>query len=368
VASTFAFVQQALRLCIRCRTLAEAGMTAQTVIPTAKVALLPLALGLSVLAGAAWAQSGPLDQPHVVPRIQPDSGTLTASISEPSLRPRTKPMRVDVDLVLVPVTVTDALNRPVIDLPRQNFELYEGGVAQPIRYFSNEDAPISVGLILDCSGSMRNKIDYEREALAEFFKYANPQDDYFAISVSSHPEVIATSEKSIETIQAKLGETEPKGGTALYDAVYLGIARMSSARYQRKALVIITDGGDNRSRYSLKETQRMVEEADVLTYGIGIFDDVPVHLFKTFEERWGRKWLSQITDATGGRTIAADNRKQIPEIAALISRELRNQYVLGYRPTNKAHDGKWRRLQVLLTPSAAPLHVHYKQGYVAPEE
>ena len=344
-------------------------MIAQTAIHAAKVApVLSLAVGLFMLPCTAWAQSDSLDQAHVVPHAKPDAGTLAASIGEPTLSPRTKPMRVDVDLVLVPVTVTDALNRPVIDLPKQNFMLYEGGVAQPIRYFSNEDAPISVGLILDCSGSMRNKIEYEQEALREFFKYANPQDDYFAISVSSHPEVIATSEQSIETIEAKLGETDPQGGTALYDAVYLGISRMNSAQHQRKALVIITDGGDNRSRYSLKETQRMVEEADVLTYGIGIFDDVPVHLFKTFEERWGRKWLSQITDATGGRAIAADDRKQIPEIAALISRELRNQYVLGYRPSNVTRDGKWRRLQVLLTPSAAPLHVHFKQGYVAPAE
>ncbi len=344
-------------------------MIAQTAIPTAKVVLLlSLTVGLCMLASTAWAQSASLDQPHVVPHVQPSEGTLAASVSEPTLSPGTKPMRVDVDLVLVPVTVTDALNRPVIDLPKQDFTLYEGGVPQPIRYFSNEDAPISVGLILDCSASMRNKIEYEREAVAEFFKYANPQDDYFAISVSSHPEVIATSAQSIETIEAKLGETEPKGGTALYDAVYLGISRMNSAHYQRKALVIITDGGDNRSRFTLKETRAMVEEADVLTYGIGVFDDVPFHLFKTFEERWGRQWLSQITDATGGRTIAADDRKQIPEIAALISRELRTQYVLGYRPSNLTRDGKWRRLQVLLAPSAAPLHVHYKQGYVAPAE
>ena len=344
-------------------------MIAQAVNRFVRIALLSsLALGLSTLAGTAWAQSDSLDSPHVVSHVSRQTANSAALIGEPSLSPRTKPMRVDVDLVLVPVTVTDALNRPVVDLPKQNFTLYEGGVAQPIRYFSNEDAPISVGLILDCSGSMRNKIEYEREAVAEFFKYANPQDDYFAISVSSHPEVIATSTQSIETIEAKLGETDPKGGTALYDAVYLGISRMSSAQHKRKALVIITDGGDNRSRYSLRETRNMVQEADVITYGIGVFDDVPMNMFKTFEERMGRKWLSSITDATGGRAIAADDRKQIPEIAALISRELRNQYVLGYRPSNVAHDGKWRKVQVMLTPSAAPLHVHFKQGYVAPAE
>jgi Ca-activated chloride channel homolog len=343
-------------------------MSARSAIQSANIArFLSLLMGLSVIAGAAWAQSSSIDDAHVVPHIAPEAGTSPASVSDPALRIRTKPMRVDVDLVLVPVTVTDAYNRPVVDLPQKDFTLYEGGVAQPIRYFSNEDAPISVGLILDCSGSMRNKIEYEREALAEFFKYANPQDDYFAISVSSHPEVIATAQQSMETIQAKLGETDPQGGTALYDAVYLGISRLKSAQHQRKALVIITDGGDNRSRYSLRETREMVQEADVLTYGIGIFDDVPMNMFKTLEERWGRKWLSQITDSTGGRAIAADDRKQIPEIAALISRELRNQYVLGYRPTNVARDGKWHKVQVMLTKSATPLYLHFKQGYVAPE-
>ena len=340
-------------------------MTAQTAIRSAKVVLL---LSLALPTCTAWAQSDPLDQPHVVPRANADAAQSTASVTLPALAPRTKPLRVDVDLVLVPVTVTDALNRPVIDLPRQNFILYEGGVVQPIQYFSNEDAPISVGLILDCSGSMRNKIEYEREAVAEFFKYANPQDDYFAITVSSHPQVIATSEQSISTIEERLGTTEPRGATALYDAVYLGISRMSTARYQRKALVIISDGGDNHSRYSLREIKSQMEEANVLAYGIGVFDDMPVPLLKTLEERLGRRWLSEVTDATGGRTISADDRHQIPQIAALISRELRNQYVLGYRPSNVQHDGKWRRVRVRLTPSAAPLQVHYKQGYVAPQE
>ena len=344
-------------------------MIAQTVLQSAQVVLLlSLALTFIPLNYTAWAQSDSLDQAHVVPRAQPDGVATAASMGVPPLGPRTKPMRVDVDLVLVPVTVTDALNRPVTDLPKQNFTLLEGGVPQPIRYFSTEDAPISVGLILDCSGSMKNKIEYEREAVAEFFKYANPQDDYFAITVSSHPEVIATSDQSIGTIEERLATTDPRGGTALYDAVYLGISRMSSASHQRKALVIISDGGDNRSRYSLKEIKSVVEEADVLAYGIGVFDGVPIPLFKTMEERWGRKWLSEMTEATGGRTLPADDRRQIPQIAALISRELRNQYVLGYRPTNVAHDGKWRRLQVRLTPSATPLQVHYKQGYVAPEE
>ncbi len=234
-------------------------MIARTAIPSARVAVL---LSPALLTCILWAQSGPIDQPHVVPRAKPDAVESAASVAVAPLGPRTKPMRVDVDLVLVPLTVTDALSRPVIDLPKQNFMLYEGGVAQPIQYFSHEDAPISVGLILDCSGSMRNKIEYEREAVAEFFKNANPEDEYFAITVSDHPQVIATSEQSVGTIEEKLGITEPSGHTALYDAVYLGVSRMRSARYQRKALVIISDGGDNHSRYTLGEIKSQIEEAE----------------------------------------------------------------------------------------------------------
>ena len=112
----------------------------------------------------------------------------------------------------------------------------------------------------------------------------------------------------------------------------------------------------------------MIEEANVLTYGIGIFDDTPLPLFKTLEERWGRKTMSELTDASGGRTIPADDRRQIPDIAAMISRELRNQYMLGYQPSNPIHDGKWRKIRVRLSASATPRKVHYREGYVAPEQ
>ena len=275
---------------------------------------------------------------------------------------------MDVNLVLVPVIVTDSLDRPILDLPKQDFTLYEAGVEQPIRYFSCEDAPISVALVLDYSASMKNKIEYERKAVQEFFTYANPQDEYFIITVSSKPKLIASSTQSIGTIEERLASTKPEGATALYDAVYLGISQLRTARYQRRALVIVSDGGDNRSRYTLRETKSVIEEANVLTYGIGIFDDMPIPLLKTIEERWGRKSLSEITDSSGGRTVPADDRRKIPEIAAMISRELRNQYVLGYLPSNPAHDGKWRKITIRTSASATPRHVHYKEGYLAPEQ
>ena len=154
--------------------------------------------------------------------------------------------------------------------------------------------------------------------------------------------------------------------TALYDSIYLGVNKLRTAKYKRRAMVIISDGGDNRSRYNLKEIKSVLAESDVLTYSIGIFDDIPIPLFKTIEERLGRKWLDDVTRVSGGRDIPADDRKKIPEIAALISRELRSEYVLGYHPTDPSYDGKWRKITVKLAENPGQMHVHFKQGYVAP--
>ena len=219
-------------------------------------------------------------------------------------------MRVDVNLVLVPVTVIDSLNRPVIDLPQQNFSLLEGGVPQKIQFFSREDAPISVALVLDFSGSMDNKKEFEIEAVDQFFENANPADDYYVITVSDRPTLVADASTSTNTILNKLAAIEPRGMTSLYDAIYLGVNKLRTARYKRRAMVIVSDGGDNRSRYTLKEVKSVLAESDVLTYSIGLFDDIPIPLFKSIEERWGRKWLDEVTRVSGGRDIPADDRAQ----------------------------------------------------------
>ena len=333
--------------------------------PASAFSLPALAVCLLFSPCICLSQSDSLNDAHVVPR-DPSGQLARANASEPALSASLKPFRADVDLVLVPVTVTDSFSRPVLDLPKQEFTLYEDSVEQPIRYFSKEDAPISVALVLDYSASMKNKIEYENEAVKEFFIHANPEDEYFIITISSKPRLIASSTQSIGTIEERLASTKPQGATALYDAVYLGISKLRTARYQRRALVVISDGGDNHSRYSLKETRQLIEEADVLTYGIGIFDDTPIPLLKTVEERLGRQSMGRLTDSSGGRTIPADDRRQIPEIAALISRELRDQYMLGYQPSNQKRDGKWRRIRVRLAAAAAPRHIHYREGYVAP--
>jgi len=337
---------------------------------------LTFALG----AWPVFAQSDQTDV-HVVPREQkkdakPDPTVMPPAVAadakaagvsvDPSLKTHTKPIRKDVDLVLVPVTITDPMNRLVTGLEKENFLLTDNGQPQEIRHFSSEDAPISLGVIFDNSGSMSNKIDKSRDAVVEFFKTANPEDEFFLITFSEKPEVLADFTTSIEDIQDKLVYATPKGRTALLDAIYLGMSRMRKAKHQKKALLIISDGGDNHSRYTEGEIKAMVKEADVQIYAIGLYD----RDFKTAEEREGPQLLTEVSDVTGGRTFAIGNPNELADVATKIGIELRNQYVLGYRPNNPAKDGKWRKIKVKLNPPKGlpPLHVYAKTGYYAPTE
>jgi Ca-activated chloride channel family protein len=330
---------------------------------------LLLLLGLCLV--ACWTVLPALaqnDDIHITPReTKKTDATLAPDIpGDPSLRTHTKPLKKDVELVLVPVTITDPMNRLVTGLEKENFELTDNGRPQTIRHFSSEDAPISLGVIFDISGSMADKIDKSRQAVVEFFRTANPQDEFFLITFSEKPEVLVDFTSSVEDIQNKLVYAIPKGRTALLDAIYLGMNRMQKAHYERKALLIISDGGDNHSRYTEGEIKSMVREADVQIYGIGLFD----RDFKSPEEREGPALLSDVTEVTGGRTFVIDSPNELADVATKIGIELRNQYVLGYRPTNPGRDGKWRKIKVKLNPPRGlpPLHVYAKTGYYAPTE
>jgi Ca-activated chloride channel homolog len=301
---------------------------------------------------------------HIQPRVQPPAPKVPDI--DPAFKTHTKPYKVDVELVLVPVTITDPLNRLVTGLDRENFNLFEGKDRQEIKTFSSEDAPVSIGVIFDMSGSMSSKIERAREAVVEFFKTANPQDEFFMITFADKPEEIADFTSSVDDIQGRLIYTVPKGRTALLDAIYLGVTKMRQAKYPKKALLIISDGGDNHSRYTEGEIKSMVKEADTLIYAIGIYD----HYFPTEEERLGPTLLSDITELTGGRAFTIDNPNDLADVSTKIGIELRNQYVIGYRPKNPARDGKWRKIKVKLLPPKGlpPLRVYAKTGYYAPTE
>jgi Ca-activated chloride channel family protein len=327
------------------------------------IMLLVFIGGLS--SGRCDAQS-PFDEVHINPPTElPNSPHRTAEI-DAALNTHTPPIKVDVGLVLVPVTITDAQERLVVGLNQKNFEIFEGKNRQEIRHFSMEDVPVSLGVIFDMSGSMSSKIERAREAVIEFLKTANPQDEFFLITFADRPEEVSDFTTSVEDVQAKLLQTSPKGRTALLDAIYLGITKMRQARYRKRALLIISDGGDNHSRYTENEIKSLVKESDVLLYGLGIYD----HYFPTLEERLGPSLLTNITEITGGRTFTIDNPNDLPDVARAIGFQLRNQYLIGYRPTTPSRNGKWHKIKVRLTAlkGLPPLHVHAKTGYYAPSE
>jgi Ca-activated chloride channel family protein len=291
------------------------------------------------------------------------SGKGAALTSEGGFK--TRGMVVPVDLVLVNVTVTDDWNRIVTGLEKENFTILEGNELQQVRHFSSEDAPISLGVIFDMSGSMSDKIDKARNAVVEFFKTANPQDEFFMIAFADRPRVIADFTKSVEDVQSKLVFTVPEGRTALLDAVYLGVSKMKDAHNSKKALLIISDGGDNHSRYTENEIKSMVKEADVQIYSIGIFGNP-----NQPEEVAGPGLLTDVSEVTGGRLFTVNNPNELADVATKIGIELRNQYVLGYRPSNKTKDGHWRKIKVkLIPPKGLPhLNVFSRTGYYAPSQ
>jgi len=276
-----------------------------------------------------------------------------------------KPLTTETEMTLVNVTVTDPYSRLVTGLEQENFRVFEDNVEQEIVRFSSEDVPVSIGVVFDMSGSMTDKIDKSRLAAVQFFRTANPQDEFFLINFNDRAQLVSPFTASVEELQNRLMFTSAHGMTALLDGIYLGLSQMKGAHNTKKALLIISDGGDNHSRYTETDIRKFVQEADVQIYAIGLYepDGGP-----TPEEREGPGLLGELTQMTGGRTFAVHSMNDLPDIATKISMELRNQYVLGYRPGNHARDGKWRKIKVKLRPPKGlpPLNVYARTGYFAP--
>lgn len=282
-------------------------------------------------------------------------------------RPNERTLRVSVELVLVNVTVTDPYDRLVTGLEAEHFRVFEDKVEQEIVHFTSEDVPISIGVIFDLSGSMRNKIYKARLAAAQFFKTANPEDEFLLVTFNDRAQLASRFTSSIEELQTRLMFTATKGRTALLDAIYLGLSQMKGARHAKRALIIISDGGDNHSRYNEKDLKNFVEESDVQLYAIGIYEP-PGHRTHTSEEFYGPSLLTELTEMTGGRMFPVESLNDLADIAAKISVELRNQYLLAYKPGNRDPNGKWRKIKVLIRPPKGlpPLNVYAKAGYYAP--
>lgn len=324
------------------------------------LALLPLTLapalaGLLLWPGAhtAGAQEAPVS---ITPRASRGSADRKASI------------RVDSNLVLVPVMVTDHNNRLITGLSREQFQVFDDKIEQRITQFSSEDTPISVVLVFDCSSSMGDKLDKSRLAAAEFFKTANPEDEFALVEFSDNARLIAGFGPSPEELQNRLTFLPAKGRTALLDGVYLAMNEMRHAKYSRKAIVLISDGGDNCSRYTEREVKERAREADVQIYSIGIMEPMMMR-GRSPEEMYGGALLDEISKMTGGRMYEIDDPNVLPGVAGMISRALRSQYVLGYSPSGP-RDGKYHRITVkLMPPQGTPrLRATFRPSYLAPEE
>ena len=274
-------------------------------------------------------------------------------------------LRVESNLVLIPVSVNDPLNRPITGLEKENFRLFDDRVEQPITQFAMEDEPVAVGLVFDTSGSMGSKLSRSRMAAREFFRTGNEgQDEYFLVEFDDRPRLSTPLTTDTGAIESQLLFSKSKGSTALLDALLLAINEMRKSKKNKKALLVISDGGDNHSRYTTAEVQKVIRESDVLIYAIGVFGGA-----STPEEFSGGDLLNKIAEGTGGRMYEAV-AVELPDIAKKIGIDLRNRYILGYHPNNTQRDGKYHRVDVrLLPPRGLPkLRAHWRTGYFAPIE
>ena len=333
-----------------------AGLSAQDA--PREIGPAPSAAILSAPPSDSGSNSG--DAPaSIVPRAKP-AGEAPVPLPKASIR-------IDVNNVLVPVTVVDPLNRFVTGLDQDAFEVYEDNIKQKIVSFGSDDAPLSIGIVFDTSASMGPKLERSRLSVAEFFKTANPEDEAFLVEFSDRPQLVVPMTHNLEDIQNRLTFTQSKGRTALLDGVYLALTTMKKARNPRKALIVISDGGDNNSRYTATEVRNLVREADVQIYGIGIYENGSAR-GRTPEELSGPEMLRDLSEPTGGRHFVVENLAELPDVAAKIGIELRNQYVIGYSPSNEARDGKYRKIKVkIIQPRSLPaLRAWWRVGRFAP--
>ncbi len=304
--------------------------------------------GLAALAAAARAQVAIDPRPKPAPPGE--------KLPQPSIR-------VDTNLVLIPVSVNDPLNRPVTGLEKENFRLFDDRTEQTITTFAMDDEPVAVGLVFDTSGSMGDKLRTSRMAARQFFNTSNPdEDEFFLVEFDDRPRLEVPLTRDTGTIEAQLTFSRSHGSTALLDAILLAVHEMHRSQKKKKALLVISDGGDNHSRYTPKEVENVIRESDILIYAIGVFGGGT-----TPEEAGGPSLLSHIAESTGGRlyeAVPAD----MPDIAKKIGIDLRNRYVLGYAPANQVRDGRYHRVEVRVVPPRGlpKLQAHWRTGYFAP--
>jgi len=276
-----------------------------------------------------------------------------------------EPVKVKTDLVTLTLTVTDLYGRYVSGLNKDAFQVSDNNQQQDITFFSDSDAPVSVGILFDVSGSMSGeKIQRARTALERFINSSHPNDEYFLIAFNSRAQLLMDRTRDGEAVLQKLTLVSPRQNTALYDACYLGIERVTRGSHQKKALLIISDGQDNSSRYNFGEVRRLMKESDVVTYAVGIIDRNDASSALGMQ---GQAFLDELTSVTGGKSFYPATDIEMDEIFERIALELRHQYSIGYTPSDFQPDGKWRKVKVKVKPPRGlpRLTVRSRDGYYA---
>ena len=314
--------------------------------------LLAVASGFAILSGLFFAAA---------PSACADDDNPTVSITprvparSSQLKTRAESLRVDVNLVLIPVMVTDPYERPVRGLKKSDFHIFEDGVEQEISQFFSEDEPVSIGIVFDASASMKKKMEESRRAILEFLKASTPGDEFSLLKLNDQPQSVCPFTTDTKDIENILPSVQAEGWTSLFDAIYLGVNQMKHASHSRRVLLVLSDGGDNNSRYTEREITNLVKEADVRIFSISIFDK--------------SSSLEAITEESGGRAFRVRKLEELPELAATVSEELHSEYVLGFVPAQRLTDGKYRRVKVTTVPQTSgglPLRASWKRGYYSP--
>lgn len=290
-----------------------------------------------------WAVCQDPSEVNIIPRLRPTPEQRAPSI------------RLDVKMVMIPANVTDRDDRPILNLHREDFHVFEGDQEQKIESFSIDEAPVSLGIVFDASGSMKNKIDKSFGAVQQFLKSILPGDEFFLVQFSDSPELLVPLTSNADDIASKLSLIRPQGWTAMFDAIYLAVNEMRSAKNPRKVLLILSDGGDNNSRYSGGEVINVLREADVRVFAIGLFDNA--------------RFLKKAAADTGGSTITVHDVDQLPDAVDKLSTQIRSQYLLGYYPPRGKNDGKFHEVKVVVSRAAQSLKLHtsWRHGYYAPD-
>ncbi|MEJ7624755.1 MAG: VWA domain-containing protein [Pyrinomonadaceae bacterium] len=275
------------------------------------------------------------------------------------------PLRIKTDLVTLTLTVTDPYGRYVSGLNKNAFTVFDNGVEQEISYFSDADAPVSVGILFDVSGSMNGeKIRKAKKALERFINTSHPSDEYFLIAFNNRAQLLMDRTRDGEAILRKLTLVQPKNNTALYDAVYLGVERVTRGTHQKRAMLVISDGQDNASRYNFGEVRRIMKESDVVTYSVGIMDRGDSASANGMQ---GQAFLDELSSVSGGKSFYPQTDIEMDEIFERIALELRHQYSIGYTPKDFKIDGKWRKVKTKIKPPRGlpRLTVRAREGYYA---